>query len=274
MTDDRSSPDEEGEPSGDPSSVSSVPGAFDEDPSPGDELSELRVETMREQYGRLRKEITQSIHFQNQIILSGAVVVGIVYGLQFSGVLPELATEQPMFKLIIASIPPIIMITIALWVVEQTRMMRAGEYLHFLETKLNRELGEVCLSWEGWLRSGNTPPVHDIHHTAQHFGYLGFFYTFGVFGLWLYAIEILGLAVQGGFAIEPPLLSPAVGYLLLNVVGFVTIGYFAYGIVHHEADASFTDWTERAPDYETFVGWEQQYADDIARITEEGERDD
>lgn len=272
MTDERTPP-EEGATCGD-GTGDHAEDALDEPSSPGDAVSELRVETMREQYERLREEITQSIHFQNQIILSGAVVVGIVYGLQFSGVLPELATEQPMFKLIIASIPPIIMVSMSLWVVEQTRMMRAGEYLHFLETKLNLELGEVCLSWEGWLRSGNTPAVHDIHHTAQHFGYLGFFYAFGVFGLWLYAIEILGLAVQGGFAIETPLLSPAFGYFLLNVVGFLAIGWFAYGIVHHEADDSFTDWTDQPSNYETFVAWEEQYGDDIIDVTEEAENRD
>ncbi len=95
-------------------------------------------------------------------------------------------------------------------------------------------------------------PHYPPHRPA--FRLSGLCYAFGVLGLWLHAIEILGITAKCGFAFEPPRLSPAVGYFLLNGVGFIVIGYFADGIGRQKADENFTDWTGKPPNYETFVG--------------------
>jgi hypothetical protein len=104
------------------------------------------VEVMLQMHDELRSDILQSIQFQNRLILSGAVVVAVIYGLQCSGVLPQLTEEDPTFELILATLPPVITISIALWIVEQSRMMRAGRYLPHLENKINEHLEEPVLS--------------------------------------------------------------------------------------------------------------------------------
>lgn len=233
---------------------------------------ELHVEVMLEMYQILHREISQSINFQNQIILGGAVVVGIVYGLQFSGVLQQLQTNDPLVtRLIVASIPPIIIVSTSLWLVEQTRMMRAGDYLSFLETKINDELGDSYLTWELWLRTGNTPQVHRIHDWAQLFGYLGFFYVLGVFGLWLYVREILGttLVAIAVLDIGNPL-SPTFLYFLANIGGFLLLGRFGWAVIGHGVVdeptdeqlrdiEEFEDFAAAPASYGVYLQWEQAY---------------
>lgn len=207
------------------------------------------TEVMMEMYAELRSEVLQSIRFQNRVILSGAVVVAVVYGLQFSGVLPELANEDPTFELIIASLPPVIIISIALWIVEQSRMMRAGRYLAFLENKINDQLDEPCLSWENWLRDGQTPVSHRIHHNAQRIGYLGFFCLLGALALVLYAMSILGVQISP-LEMESEIVSAAFGYFVVNLIAFGIVFRYAYPIIIHGDDE------DEAERYQQFRQWE------------------
>jgi hypothetical protein len=260
-----------------------------------------RVEVMMDLYRTLREEISQSIDFQNQIILGGAVVVGIVYGLQFSGVLPALSDGDPLVtQLIVASIPPIVIVSTSLWLTEQSRMMRAGDFLSFLESKINRELEGPYLTWELWLRTGNTPAVHQTHRRAQLLGYLGFFLVLGALGLWLYVREVVGTTLYGLVTLQgyDPL-TPAFVYLLANVLMFAMLVRWSAGIVAHEVpdaddrpvlarllDAlrgrdpefepdpnSLSDlegaFREREPSYGVYREWEAAYEDRVATIVAE-----
>lgn len=266
-----------------------------------------RVEVMMDLYRTLREEISQSIDFQNQIILGGAVVVGIVYGLQFSGVLPALSDGDPLVtQLIVASIPPIVIVSTSLWLTEQSRMMRAGDFLSFLESKINRELEGPYLTWELWLRTGNTPAVHQTHRRAQLLGYLGFFLVLGALGLWLYVREVVGTTLYGLVTLQgyDPF-TPAFVYLAANVLMFSMLVRWSVGIVAHEVpDADDRplgtrvvdtvlgrdppvgpdpnsladledDFREREPSYGIYREWEAAYeqrADTIARRTDPDER--
>lgn len=83
------------------------------------------VEVMLRMHAELGSEILQSVQFQNRVILSGAIVA-VIYGLQFSGVLPQLTQEDPTFEPIIVTLPPVITTSIAPEIVEQSRMIRAS----------------------------------------------------------------------------------------------------------------------------------------------------
>lgn len=210
------------------------------------------VEVMLRMHEELRSEILQSIQFQNRVILSGAVVVAVIYGLQFSGVLPQLTEEDPTFELIIATLPPVVTISIALWIVEQSRMMRAGRYLSHLENKINEHLEGPVLSWENWLRDGDTPAAHRIHHNAQRLGYLGFFIILGVLSLLLYAVSILGVGVSPP-SIEADVVSAAVGYFLVNILVFAAVIRYAFPIIVHG------DGEDGIEEYRSFRTWERDY---------------
>lgn len=210
------------------------------------------VEVMLQMHEKLRSEILQSIQFQNRVILSGAVVVAVIYGLQFSGVLPQLTEEDPTFELIIATLPPVVTISIALWIVEQSRMMRAGRYLSHLENKINEHLEGPVLSWENWLRDGDTPAAHRIHHNAQRLGYLGFFVILGVLSLLLYAVSILGVGVAPP-SMEADLVSAAFGYFLVNVSVFAAVIRYAFPIIVHG------DGEDGIEEYRSFRTWERAY---------------
>ncbi len=209
------------------------------------------VELMYEFYTDLREEINQSIEFQNQIVIGGGAFIAAAYGLQFSGVLGELAIQNPVLKLVIAALPTVAVFTISLWIIEQSRMMRAGHYLHFLENKINAELDGVYLTWENWLRGGNTPIYHQTHRIGQLIGYALFLYGLAALGLTVYAVEILGITTEtlttGAFQWA----SPAFVYFLLNAVLLVYLARYTYLIVFHDLSDEST--------FEEFKRWETEY---------------
>lgn len=213
------------------------------------------VELMYELYNDLRDEINQSIEFQNRVVIGGGVLIGVVYGLQFSGILSSLTVQNPSLRLIVASLPPIVLLTIGLWIVEQSRMMRAGHYLHFLENKINAELDGVYLTWENWLRDGNTPVAHEIHYVGQIIGYVLFLYALAVLGLWLYAVEFLGLTVSSVQTLSFDWFSLRFVYFLLNLAVLLYLARYTYPIIFH--DDSNDD-----SDFESFKSWEVNYARD------------
>jgi len=244
----------------------------DEDDGPRDVPLEARVgdrqdvELMYEFYTDLRDEIDQSIDFQNQIVVGGGVLIAVAYGLQFSGVLQKLAAQNPTLKLIVAALPTITLFTIALWIVEQSRMMRAGHYLHFLENKINAELDGVYLTWENWLRSGNTPIHHRTHHAGQLIGYALFLYGLAALGLGVYAVEILGVTLESIRALSFDWRSLSFVYFLLNVVLLLYLAQYTYLIVFHGESGRATlkrlafPWTNETSSFEGFKRWEIEYA--------------
>lgn len=214
------------------------------------------VKLMYEFYTDLRDEVDQSIEFQNQIVIGGGVLISVAYGLQFSGILDELPVANPTIKLLIAALPTVTLFTIALWIVEQSRMMRAGRYLHFLENKINAELDGVYLTWENWLRNGNTSVYHEAHYAGQMIGYALFLYGLAGIGLALYAVKFLGLSTTPLRTVD--WLSVEFGYFLfaLGLFGYLAVN--TVQIVYHDIE------DEHAADgdssFEQFKQWEAEYA--------------
>lgn len=214
------------------------------------------VQLMYEFYTDLRDEVNQSIEFQNKIVIGGGVLIGVAYGLQFSGILEELTMENPTLRLIIAALPTVTLFTIALWIVEQSRMMRAGHYLHFLENKINAELDGVYLTWENWLREGNTSVYHDAHYVGQMIGYAFFLYALAVLGLCLYAVEFLDFSAESVRSLSFEFHSLAFVYFLLSLGLLLYLARYTYLIIFHEVDEKSS--------FERFKEWEATYADDRA----------
>jgi hypothetical protein len=214
------------------------------------------VELMYEFYTDLRDEVNQSIEFQNQIVIGGGVLIGVAYGLQFSGILDQLTMENPTLRLIIAALPTITLFTIALWIVEQSRMMRAGHYLHFLENKINAELDGVYLTWENWLRDGNTSVYQEAHYVGQIVGYALFLYGLAVLGLILYAVEFLGVSSDTIRTLSFEWNTLAFVYFLLTLGLFLYLARYTYLIIFHEIDEESS--------FDRFKDWEADYAADVA----------
>ncbi|MFC7228696.1 hypothetical protein N0B31_14885 [Salinirubellus salinus] len=214
------------------------------------------VELMYRFYTDLRDEINQSIETQNKVVIGGGVLIGLAYGLQLSGVLDELVMKNPTLKLIIAALPTLIILTISLWIVEQSRMMRAGHYLAFIENKINSELDGVYLTWENWLQDSEKPIYHDAHYVGQVVGYVLFLYGLAVLGLLMYAYELLELTVGSVMSLSIPWFSIEFLYFMLNIVLLLYLSKYTYLIIFHDTD---TD-----ADFDSFRKWEQGYAKDKA----------
>lgn len=136
-----------------------------------------------ELFKTLRDEILQSIDLQSKIVLGGAVAASVILGLGLSG--------GTTFRVLLMATPPLLIILVCLWLIEESRMMRAGEFMQFLEDKINLEKGQVVISWENWLRRPVTSrlDIHKIHHYAQYIGILGFFYGVGIVSSMMIWIE-------------------------------------------------------------------------------------
>lgn len=149
------------------------------------------LDAMLTLYSELRTEINQSIQFQNRIILSEAVVIALVYAIEFTPLIGADDSSSSLMFLVGVVLPPVIIISTALWVAEQSRMMRIGDYLELLENKINAEIGKACLSWENWLRAGEVTFVGHVHHAAKAIGYVGLFIFIGVSSIALYIRNVL-----------------------------------------------------------------------------------
>jgi Cu/Ag efflux pump CusA len=155
-------------------------------------IEKHRMEFLLENYKTLREEILEAIRLQNKIIMGEAIAVGIILGFGLAGT---------TYKVVLIAIPFVIIILNSYWAVEQSRMMRAGNFMQFLEDKINLKLGGAYVVWENWLRretdkKNNRSFVQKIrymikdwrkpkdaniiHHRAQCLSILGVFYLVGV----------------------------------------------------------------------------------------------
>lgn len=114
-------------------------------------------------YDQLRQEIRDSIKLQFRAFLVVGVFLAIVFGL-------GMGLTETTFRLLVVGMPPVAVALLGIWLIEQSRMMRAGDYLQFLEDKINRQVGRCCISWENWLRRDCIPwlDIHKIHHISQY----------------------------------------------------------------------------------------------------------
>lgn len=166
-------------------------------------------------YKYLREEIINSINLQHRTFIGESFFISIVFSFSFMQM-------QTNFKPLILSIAPVIVGFTCLWLIEQSRMMRAGDYLCLLEDKINTFTKEPCLTWENWLRRENvsTWDVHKIHHIAQtlilsSFVVIGYFSTYLI---WTTPLEFIEMDMQHGLAITYAILLGLVTFMIIKVV--------------------------------------------------------
>lgn len=154
---------------------------------------EPKVEALLQEYETLRSEIELAIRNQVRILGYGGTVLGVFAGL---GII------QPSV-LVVVALPFIAFFFSILWSIEQTRMMRAGDYISTIETRLNEEhLEEPVLLWENWLRfRADRQPEYDIyfiHYWLQYIVIAVFMLTeiVGIVTIWSWQPTSLGLALQ------------------------------------------------------------------------------
>ena len=129
------------------------------------------------EYEKLRAEIQESIRNQVRILGYGGTAISLILGIGL--------IEESIIVLVV--LPLLSFFFFVLWNVEQTRMMRAGDYLSFIEDEANRAMpnGEPVMLWEGWLRWRATNggyDIYDYHYYAQML-VLGVFMLVICFGL-------------------------------------------------------------------------------------------
>jgi hypothetical protein len=160
----------------------------------------------RLEYEKLREEIQESIRNQVRVLGYGGTALSILLGV-------GLLEESIVFLVVL---PVLAFFFFVLWNVEQTRMMRAGDYLSFVEDEVNQSLanGEPAMLWEGWLRwraDHDGRDIYDFHYYAQML----------VLGLFL-------LVILSGIGVVQYLQAPA--FVRLGIAALY-IGFLAVGLV-------------------------------------------
>lgn len=217
-------------------------------------MDDPELDSMLRMYGWLRDEITQSNQLQHRIVLGLSTFVGTVFGLTFSGALANVSRlGTGAFELVIAAVLPIVVMAGGIWLVEQSRVMMAGNYLQLLEYKINERTDGAPMSWENWLRRdpADLPAQHRIpddwydpqavYDRAYLLGYVGFFAVVGGLSLLLYAGVVLGVGpgdarslAAATAAIERLLGTPlAVLYFLVWLGLLAAFVYYAVRVISH-----------------------------------------
>jgi hypothetical protein len=207
------------------------------------------IEVLFGMYKFLREEIRQSIDAQNKIILGGGILIGLFYGLQLNGI-----NSSSYYSFLIFAIAPISIISIILWTIEQSRIMRAGMYLEFLEDKINNNIGEVILTWENWLRRGEMGKLdpHTIHHFAQYLVFILFFPIIGFFSIFIIYTDYKAILSSKLFL-----------YTLFNSIGLLIVIIMAILVINHKKVAK-----------EEYREWEDKYLDNHLIKTKDIENED
>ncbi len=136
------------------------------------------LEIMLKSHDYLREEVSNAINWQNRIFIAVATIIFVLLGLGLA--------EEKLLKLSVIIIPPAVTALTAFWLVEQSRMMRAGDYIQLLEDEINIRVGGACILWENWLRRAGTSwrDLNKIHHVSQYLGSVGVFYVISGFSIW------------------------------------------------------------------------------------------
>lgn len=184
-----------------------------------------RIEVMLEEYKTLREEILYCLKTQHDIyIAEGAAVFGAVIGIvaladsNFGNVINYILLGAPLIFIIFTS----------LWITEQSRMMRAGNYIEMLENEINNEyrkthLGEdLALFWENSLRI-NRPRFSQEHYISQLIGIFGSYLVVSTFSI--------GMIWKNKFVSGNPFIILFVFYLFF----FILILYLIVRILTHKA---------------------------------------
>lgn len=180
-----------------------------------DELpDDAEYEALREEYRSLRSEIELAIRNQVRILGYGGTVLGVFAGL---GVL------QPS-ALIAAALPFIAFFFAVLWSIEQTRMMRAGDYISTIEDRLNEEYFDShVMLWENWLRyRGGVPErdIYNVHYWSQYLIISVFILAevIGILNVWVWQFESFGTEAKIGLTMIYVSFVIIMYYILTKVV--------------------------------------------------------
>lgn len=167
-----------------------------------------------DEYQTLRSEIELAIRNQVRILGYGGTVLGVFAGI---GVI------RPSF-LVIAALPFIAFFFAVLWSVEQTRMMRAGDYISTIENRINEEhLDGPVMLWENWLRYRSEkqpePDIYQVHYWSQYLIITVFILAeiFSIIAIWTWDPGAVGLGAKVGLSLLY-LLFIGVMYYILRVV--------------------------------------------------------
>lgn len=182
---------------------------------------EAEFKALRDEYQSLRSEVELAIRNQVRILGYGGTVLGIFAGI---GVIrPSL--------LVVTALPFIAFFFAVLWSVEQTRMMRAGDYISTIEDRLNEEqFEEPVMLWESWLRfrAGQHPErdIYQIHYWSQYL-IIGVFITtelIGILTLWFWQPGGVEIQFKVGLTVLYFIFIYIMYYLLQKVVKHKDIG--------------------------------------------------
>jgi len=199
---------------------------------------ELKVQL--ELYRYLREEILESIRLQHRTFISESFFISIVF---------SLGLTQSNYKSLILSIVPAVVALTSLWLIEQSRMMRAGNYLYLLEDKINNSIKWPQMTWENWLRFRGEVSfwdVHKIHHRSQY-TIMFLFILLGFFSTWsMWTLKILD---------ETPLLILIIFYIIL----LLWLTFTVINVVVHRG--------RRVTRIE-FSDWESSYREEIKKLAE------
>ncbi len=140
------------------------------------------IEIMLEEYKTLREEILQCLKTQYNICVAEATTIfaaaiGIAALVNYN-IGKEIYT-------VFLGIPLIFVIFTSLWITEQSRMMRAGNYIQMLEHEINNKRGNVCLFWENSLRLTTKPRFSQEHYRSQMIGVIGSYLLVSIFSTWV-----------------------------------------------------------------------------------------
>jgi hypothetical protein len=243
---------------------------------------------MLRMYGLLREEILQSNGLQQRIVLGLATFVGLVFSLVFSGVLAQSEVlPGGSVELLLGAVVPIVAAAAGIWLVEQSRVMMAGNYLYLLEHKIHDAVGGAPMSWENWLRrhpehvpdgvsmagDGEWNDPQDIYNLAYKWGYVLFFVILAVFATMLYFVEVVAPDLGDLSGLTPlDVVQIAWGIFLFLPIYFMV--RYGRNIIYHDAHSltaegaagsegsgGTADDTDGRPIYPVIRDWEQQAFD-------------
>lgn len=111
----------------------------------GEGMTDAEWNALEVEYRMLRQEIQGSIQNQVRILGYGGTALSVVLGV---GLVEE-------SELVVATLPVLAFFFFVLWNVEQTRMMRTGDYLWGVEQQIEHRGDGKSILWESWLRNRN-----------------------------------------------------------------------------------------------------------------------
>lgn len=184
-----------------------------------DEHGSRRYDAVRLEYQNLRSEVEESIRNQVRILGYGGTALSLLLGV---GIVQA-------SQMLLVSLPFLAFFFAVLWNIEQTRMMRAGDYISTIEKRLNQnEFEEPVMLWETWLRfrASNQPEgdIYQRHYQAQYV-VIGIFMLIilgGMVGLWVERPESVPVSLAVGLTVV------YAGFLLMTL-------YFLQAVVRHES---------------------------------------